>query len=102
MREFPFQDWEKDVKDLVLRGERPSLDELEGYSKKVKDMLEEAWDTDPTKRPSAEDMVNTMTAVVKNYKPEKSGNSDEENGEESDSGDAAEKKSAQEDSVYPL
>ena len=27
---------------------------------------------------------------------------DEENGEESDSGDAAEKKLAQEDSVYPL
>jgi hypothetical protein len=77
MREFPFQDWEKDVKDLILRGERPSLDGLEGYPQEVKDMLEEAWDTDPTKRPSAEDMVKTMTAVVKNYKPEKSGNSDE-------------------------
>ena len=84
MREFPFQDWEKDVKDLILRGERPSLDGLEGYPKEVKDMLEEAWDTDPTKRPSAEDMVKTMTAVVKNYKPEESGNSDEGNGEESD------------------
>ena len=77
MREFPFQDWEKDVKDLVLRGERPSLDGLEGYPQEVKDMLEEAWDTNPMKRPSAEDMVKTMTAVVKNYKPEKSGNSDE-------------------------
>ena len=52
-------------------------------------MLGEAWDADPTKRPSAEDMVKTMTAIVKNYKPVESGSSDEEYGEEIDSGDVA-------------
>ena len=79
-REFPFQGKE-DVKDLVLSGERPSLDALEGYPQEVKDMLEEAWDTDPTKRPSAEDMVKTMTAIVKNYKPEESGGKGRRGGE---------------------
>ena len=68
MREFPYKD-EKNVTSLVLSGERPSLDGLEGYPQEVKDMLEEAWDTNPMKRPSAEDMVKTMTAVVKNYMP---------------------------------
>ena len=93
----------------MLSGERPSLDGLEGYPQEVKDMLEEAWDADPTKRPSAEDMVKTMTAIVKNYKPEESGDSNEEYGEENEDDDddmapyvaaynhyyAAEKKSAQ-------
>ena len=54
-------------KDLVVGGERPSMDLVSEYPQEMKDLIVEAWDSDPRKRPTAADMVTRMQSIVKKY-----------------------------------
>ena len=54
-------------KDLVVGGERPSMDLVRKYPQEMKDLIVEAWDSDPRKRPTAADMVTRMQSIVKKY-----------------------------------
>ena len=65
-RESPYKK-QKDFKHSVIAGERPSLDLVSGYPQEMKDLIVEAWDSDPQKRPSATEMAKRMRVIVKQF-----------------------------------
>ena len=46
---------------------RPSMDLVSKYPQEMRDLIVEAWDSDPRKRPTAADMVTRMQSIVKKY-----------------------------------
>jgi hypothetical protein len=63
---IPFEDVGiYDLKFLLQRGERPSLpaDDLSrrrGLSLEMEDLIQDCWDQEPTKRPSADEVVKQL------------------------------------------
>lgn len=71
-RELPYKSLEKRPYKLIaggqkriIAGERPDLTLVSDYPQEMKDLIVEAWDSDPSKRPSAEDLVKRMEDIVK-------------------------------------
>lgn len=59
----------KDKQDcfaMILAGERPVLDLMSAYSREMQDLIVEAWDEDPRKRPTASDMVKRIENMRSN------------------------------------
>ena len=65
-RESPYKR-QKDFKHSVIAGERPSLDLVSGYPQEMKDLIVQAWDSEPQKRPSASEMAERMRVIVKQF-----------------------------------
>ena len=75
-RESPYKNMERSENEKILvpggreriiAGERPDLALMSDYPSELKELIVEAWDTDPLKRPPAANMVKRMEGIVLKY-----------------------------------
>jgi len=77
-REMPYKDIygiidDSDVKARIIAGERPPLALISDYPQAMKDLIIESWDSNPSKRPKASEMVKRMEDIIWNYKSSSDG-----------------------------
>ena len=67
-REDPFEDMEEDesfVKSVISGELRPSVEAMSDYPQSMQDLIVQTWETDPKKRPSAAEMVERITNILR-------------------------------------
>ena len=65
-RREPFDDLNA-IGRRVIAGERPDIGLMNDYPQEMTNLIVEAWDGDPTKRPSASDLVKRIEAILQTY-----------------------------------
>ena len=70
-REKPFEDIERDVvySDVVEKGIRPDIEKMSDFPPAMQELIIQGWDQDPTRRPTAQQMVYRIEAILNTENP---------------------------------
>ena len=50
-----------------MEPDRPPMEKMSDYPQAMQDLIVEAWDANPNKRPSATEMVQRIEAILHDY-----------------------------------